>query len=80
MGIWEGSLGCEFLLGWMCAEGMGCGRRWCVLIVVLISMPKCVHTLSSASYSNTSFCHIVAAHMLVARTPKITIDDTLTAV
>ncbi len=28
MGIWEGSLGCEFLRGWMWAEGMGCGRRW----------------------------------------------------
>ncbi len=28
MGIWEGSLGCEFLRGSMCAEGMGCGRRW----------------------------------------------------
>ncbi len=28
VGIWEGSLGCESLLGWMCAEGMGCGRRW----------------------------------------------------
>ncbi len=28
VGIWEGSLGCEFLLGLMCAEGMGCGRRW----------------------------------------------------
>ncbi len=28
VGIWEGSLGCEFLRGWMCAEGMGCGRRW----------------------------------------------------
>ncbi len=26
--IWEGSLGCEFLRGWMCAEGMGYGRRW----------------------------------------------------
>ncbi len=26
VGIWEGSLGCEFLRGWMCAEG--CGRRW----------------------------------------------------
>ncbi len=25
VGIWEGSLGCEFLLGGMCAEGMGCG-------------------------------------------------------
>ncbi len=33
VGIWEGSLGCEFLRGSMCAEGMGCGRRWvrCVL-------------------------------------------------
>ncbi len=28
VGIWEGSLGCEFLRGWMCAKGMGCGRRW----------------------------------------------------
>ncbi len=28
VGIWEGSLGCEFLLRWMCAEGMGCGGRW----------------------------------------------------
>ncbi len=28
MGIWEGSLGCEFLRGSMCAEGMGYGRRW----------------------------------------------------
>ncbi len=28
VGIWAGSLGCKFLLGWMCAEGMGCGRRW----------------------------------------------------
>ncbi len=28
VGIWEGSLGCEFLHGSMCAEGMGCGRRW----------------------------------------------------
>ncbi len=28
VGVWEGSLGCEFWLGWMCAEGMGCGRRW----------------------------------------------------
>ncbi len=28
VGIWEGSLGCEFLRGSMCAEGMGCGRRW----------------------------------------------------
>ncbi len=28
VGIWEGSLGFEFMLGWMCAEGMGCGRRW----------------------------------------------------
>ncbi len=28
VGIWKGSLGCEFLRGWMCAEGMGCGRRW----------------------------------------------------
>ncbi len=28
MGIWEGSLGFEFLRGSMCAEGMGCGRRW----------------------------------------------------
>ncbi len=26
VGIWEGSLGCEFLRGSMCAEGMGCGR------------------------------------------------------
>ncbi len=26
MGIWEGSLGCEFLRGSMCAEGMGCER------------------------------------------------------
>ncbi len=25
MGIWEGSLGFEFLRGSMCAEGMGCG-------------------------------------------------------
>ncbi len=28
MGIWEGSLGCEFLRRSMCAEGMGCERRW----------------------------------------------------
>ncbi len=28
VGIWEGLLGCEFLRGSMCAEGMGCGRRW----------------------------------------------------
>ncbi len=28
VGIWEGSLGCELLRGSMCAEGMGCGRRW----------------------------------------------------
>ncbi len=28
VGIWEGSLGCEFLLERMCAEGMGGGRRW----------------------------------------------------
>ncbi len=28
VGIWEGSLGCEFLHGSMCAEGMCCGRRW----------------------------------------------------
>ncbi len=28
VGIWEGSLGCGFLCGSMCAEGMGCGRRW----------------------------------------------------
>ncbi len=27
-GIWEGSFRCEFLRGSMCAEGMGCGRRW----------------------------------------------------
>ncbi len=27
VGIWEGSLGCEFLRGSMCAEGIGCGRR-----------------------------------------------------
>ncbi len=27
-GMWEGSFGCEFLRGSMCAEGMGCGRRW----------------------------------------------------
>ncbi len=26
--VWEGSLGCAFLRGSMCAEGMGCGRRW----------------------------------------------------
>ncbi len=26
LGIWEGSLGCAFLRGWMCAEGMGCGK------------------------------------------------------
>ncbi len=26
VGIWEGSSGCEFLRGWMSAEGMGCGR------------------------------------------------------
>ncbi len=25
MGIWEGSLGREFLRGSICAEGMGCG-------------------------------------------------------
>ncbi len=28
VGISEGSLGCEFLRGLMCAEGMGCGRGW----------------------------------------------------
>ncbi len=28
VGIWKGSLGCEFLRESMCAEGMGCGRRW----------------------------------------------------
>ncbi len=28
VGIWEGSLGCDFLRGSMSAEGMGCGRRW----------------------------------------------------
>ncbi len=28
MVIWEGSLGCEFLRGSMCAEGMGCVRGW----------------------------------------------------
>ncbi len=28
VGILERSLGCEFLRGSMCAEGMGCGRRW----------------------------------------------------
>ncbi len=28
VGLWEGSFGCEFLRGSMCAEGMGCGRRW----------------------------------------------------
>ncbi len=28
VGIWEGSLGCEFLYGSVRAEGMGCGRRW----------------------------------------------------
>ncbi len=28
MSIWEKSLGCEFLRGSMCAEGMGRGRRW----------------------------------------------------
>ncbi len=27
VGIWEVSLGCEFLRGSMGAEGMGCGRR-----------------------------------------------------
>ncbi len=26
--IWEGSLECDILRGSMCAEGMGCGRRW----------------------------------------------------
>ncbi len=31
VGIWEGSLVCEFLRGSMCAEGMGCGRRWVYL-------------------------------------------------
>ncbi len=24
----EGHKGVNFLRGWMCAEGMGCGRRW----------------------------------------------------
>ncbi len=28
MGVWEGSLVCEFLRGSMCAEGMGCERKW----------------------------------------------------
>ncbi len=28
VGIWEGSLGCKFLRGSMCVEGMGCGMRW----------------------------------------------------
>ncbi len=28
VGLWEGLLGYEFLRGSMCAEGMGCGRRW----------------------------------------------------
>ncbi len=28
MGIWKGSLGCEFLRAPMCAEGMGSGRRF----------------------------------------------------
>ncbi len=27
VGVWEVSLGCEFLRGRMCAEGTGCGRR-----------------------------------------------------
>ncbi len=26
--IREGSLECDILRGSMCAEGMGCGRRW----------------------------------------------------
>ncbi len=26
--IWDESFGCIFLLGSMCAEGMGCERRW----------------------------------------------------
>ncbi len=28
VGIWEGSLGCEFF-----AEGMGCGRRWVIWVL-----------------------------------------------
>ncbi len=28
VGIWDGSLGCEFLRGSMCAEEIVCGRRW----------------------------------------------------
>ncbi len=28
MGIREGLFGCEFLRGSICAEGMGCERRW----------------------------------------------------
>ncbi len=28
VGIWEGSLECEFLRVSICAEGIGCGRRW----------------------------------------------------
>ncbi len=28
VGVWEVSLGCEFLRGSMCADGMGCGRTW----------------------------------------------------
>ncbi len=28
VGVWKGSVRCEFLRGSMCAEGMGCGRRW----------------------------------------------------
>ncbi len=28
VGLWERSLGCEFLRGPMCAEEIGCGKRW----------------------------------------------------
>ncbi len=35
VGIWEGSLGCEFLRGSICAEGMVCGRRLVRFIYLL---------------------------------------------
>ncbi len=29
----KGHLGVRFLRGWMCAEGMGCGRRWVIWVL-----------------------------------------------
>ncbi len=29
----KGHLGVRFLLGCMCAEGMGCGRRWVIWVL-----------------------------------------------